>query len=667
MRSRSPHTYTRRLDRIRPLGSRSVPVSPRPRAPIKVPKSVLLTRSAAAGETLKSGLKARGRGLLVQHLLVTSPLDAPLPDLQNYQAVIASSVVAVEILAAQSQARTCQLYVVGKASAAAAAAAGYIAVTASATAVDLASLMRRELNPTAGPVLYVAGRHRARDMGQLLSSFDLDLVEVYAAAKIRILTPAVRRALKRGQISQIAFYSARAADAFMAAAARAGVAKEARRATALCLSPRIAARLQAHGWRRTWAARVPAADQIDARLLTNRAPLRPIADSANKTPLASSTPSPAISAAPEASMTSPAPTTPVASESAPPADGRTSPGWPAFIAVAVLAAIFAGVAWYLSNDRAGGLQAEVALLRDRVGTLNLDPGKADRAALAARTEEAAKVSTALAAVAAKAADKASVDSLSDRVDALGKKSEAALSDLAAQTAKDVAAAQSIAKEAADKGAAFVEAAEAQRVAQAKSIKELAQKIEELEQRFAKVEAWTKGASPAQLAEQLIALSDLKQLVNRGVPFAAALARASRALPDVANANSAWLKRAGTSIPTYAQLSAELAEIERKLPLPRSDASGNAVVDSALGLLLSGIKVEGQGALVDDPDRAAVAAAQKALGDGDPGAAAAAIADLAGRVCAVDGWKADLASRMEAEVAFTTWEKSVLATVGENVQ
>jgi len=645
MRSRSSLTYARRFDRIRPLGSR--PLSERQGH--SSAKSVLLTRSEAVSRGLQTGLKARGRGLLVQRLLTTAPLPADIPDPGAYQGMIASSAVAVEILARQCDDRTCPLYVVGKASARAASAAGFDGIKTASTANDLSVIIRDRLNPADGPLLYVAGRHRARDMTRLLSGFEIDLVEVYAAEKVSRLTPDVRRALKRGKISHIAFYSARAASAFMAAASHGKVAKQARRTTALCLSPRIAAHLQARGWRRTWAARIPAADLIDARLLNGRAPQKPIAENTNELPPVNPTPSPAAPAVPEASMTSPAPTAPVDS-------GKTPPGWPAVIAVAVFALIFAAVAWYLSKDRVEGLQAEVAELRGRIGSLDLDPGKVERAAMVSRAEEAAKVSTALADVAAKAADKASVDNLAARLDALSGRLEASVSTLEQKTGKTVAGAVSAA-----------EAAQKQSAAQAKTLVGLAAQVADLEERFVEVEAWTKGASPAQLAERLIALGELRRLLDLGAPFATALSRAAKSVPDVGAASGGWLDSADTGIRTYAQLSASLTKIEKQMPTPRSNASGNAVVDSALGVLFSGIQVEGKGALVDDPNRAAIAKARQALGDGDPAAANDAMSALTVTVADVDSWKADLAARMEADTAISAWEKKVLATVGESVQ
>jgi hypothetical protein len=165
-----------------------------------------------------------------------------------------------------------------------------------------------------------------------------------------------------------------------------------------------------------------------------------------------------------------------------------------------------------------------------------------------------------------------------------------------------------------------------------------------------------------LAEQLIALSELRRVIDNGIPFANALTRARDAVPAVAAAKGGWLDRASEGIPSYAGLAGQLTKIEKKLPLPKSDASGNAAVNSALGVLLSGIRVEGQGALVDDPNRNAVAAARKALAAGDAKAADEAMAAVAGNNKALDEWRADLAARMQADAAISKWEANILASV-----
>lgn len=651
MRSRSPHTNRRRFDSRRPLSPRPAPGARAPRPP----DVILITRPEAISSGFRAALAARGRRLFVQPLLRTVPLPAVLPDLSRFQGVIASSPAAIGILASRTPARGVRLFVVGRAAARAAAEAGFTAVTAAETAQALAATVRDALSLDDGPLLYVAGVHRARDLRRLLAAFDLETVEVYAAEMVRQLSPDVRRALQAGAVRSIAFYSARAVDAFVAAAARGGVLPEARQTAALCLSPRIAARLQAHGWRRTWTAPRPAASAIEARL-AGAAPQAALPEPVTEPAMAAAAapmpsplpifpPPPASSAAQESPMSSPAP--PPSPESA-----RPAPGWPAVIGVAAVALILAVLVWYLGNSRVTELQAEVNALRDRVAGLNLDPGKAERAALAAKAEEAAKVATALAGVAEKAAEQATVDRLADRVDSLSRRTDEAVASLSART--DAAQAQ-------------VQAVEKQAAAQAESgaltLAVLKDQVAALETRLAKVEGWAGDVPPAQLAGQLLALSELRRVIDNGAPFAAALSRAKQAVPAAAQASGEWLARADGGVPTYASLAASLGRIERQLPLPASNASDNAAVNSVLGVLLSGIQVEGSGALVDDPLRNATRVAGAALAAGNPQAAEEAVAAVAGKAPALDAWRADLAARMAADAAISGWEKQVLASVG----
>ncbi len=650
MRSRSSHSRKRRFDRTRPLAARPQ-TAEAARAHANL---VLITRPEAISASLEARLAARGQALLEQPLLQTEPLPADLPATEKYQAIVASSGVAVEILATRTDDRSCKLYVVGAAAARAASEAGFVQVETAPTANALAAVIRAALSPTDGPLLYAAGVHRARDMRRLLSAFTVDLVELYAAEKVRTLDGGVRHALRQGDVVQIAFYSARAVDAFVAAASQAGVLRQAQSATALCLSPRIAARLRAYGWRKTWTAARPAAALIEAKLTgshvtihaTAAAPPSPDVTAAPAATVSESlsSPSPAAMAATEETMTSPAPTPPTE-------DARAAPGWPAVIGVAVLAAFFAGVVWYFSNDRTKDLQAEINGLRTQLSALNLDPGKAERAALAARAEEAAKVASALSGVAERAAEKATVERLADQVQGLTARTDTAIQALSAKTSADMQSLQTAQQQ-----------TEAKVSAQTTSLDALGGKVAALESRIAKVEGWAGSTPPAQLAEQLIALSELRRVVDNGIPFKNALTRARSVVPAAASAGGGWLDRADKGIPSYAGLAAELTRIEKQLPLPKSDASGNAAVNSALGVLLSGIRVEGQGALVDDPNRNAVAAARKALAAGDAKAADDAIAAVAGDNKALDEWRASLAARMQADAAISEWEANVLASV-----
>ena len=592
-------------------------------------------------------------------MLQTVPLNTPVPETTSYQAVIVTSAAAVRILGGRTERREIRLFVVGTAGEKAARECGFTQIASAADVSSLAALIRNELSPADGPLLYVAGVHRARDLRQLLSGFNIELAEVYEARKATSLTPAVRQALKKGEVRQIAFYSSRAAEAFVAAARSNGVANEARTAEALCLSPRIAVRLRANGWQKTWAARQPVARLIDAHMLGSQS----AASRGAKTPAAASIvpsrPATSSSTAPVADqelfMSNPA--------SHPPDQGsRPPPGWSAIIGAGVLAAVFAGAVWYMSNDRDAALQAEVTALRDKVASLNLDPGAADRAALAARAEEAAKIASALAGVAEKSAEQASVDRMGEQLEALGTKTEQADAAISASLDESMKSLSISMSAVSGEVQALAKDLGARPKIEAGTLEKLSSQVASIETKLAEIEKWASGAPPAKLAEQLVALSELRRVLDGGGSFTGALSRVQNAIPAAADA-SGWVDRASSGIPTYAQLTAQLGKIEKKLPLPTSNASDNPALSSALGVLLSGVQVEGAGDLVDDPHRKAVRAARDALAAGDAKAASDAVAGSAGEIKALEVWSADLAARMQADTAISDWENDVLATVG----
>ena len=166
------------------------------------------------------------------------------------------------------------VFVVGQAAARAAKAAGCQNIQIARDARNLAAIVHTACAPTDGALLYRAGRDRARDLPRMLPDHDVRLVPVYAAEPNRRLAPVVRRAIAAELVSHITLHSARAARIFVDACRAAGVLPQARRAHALCMSRRIAAILQANGWRRAWGAPLPQADRLTGRLVGRRVTLR---------------------------------------------------------------------------------------------------------------------------------------------------------------------------------------------------------------------------------------------------------------------------------------------------------------------------------------------------------------------------------------------------------
>jgi len=652
---------------------------------------VLLTRPAAATPALRAALKARGVRLLVQPMLTIRPLSEPLPPADNVQAVIVTSAAALRGVRADALPQPLPVFAVGRATAAAAWRAGFGDVRVAADAQTLAADVRAACTPQHGPLLYPAGRHRARDLARMLAEFEVRLAERYAAEPVRTLLPAVRQAIARGEVRALTLYSGRAAQALAAACRRQGIGAEARRIPALCLSRRIAARLRTQGWRQAWGAPLPQPQRLTTRLLGRRSsdPAAPAQTRAASD--AAFDPQPirdeAMTSFPEATADT---------ETEP--DSRlksVAPHWVAIVVVAALAAI--AVIWLWSEQQHGrakrdAVAANLAALATRIDDLakiptfadpiTVDKLAVDVAGLAKRTSENAQGVTAIgervdvtastmearldsqasriAALDTVTADRAAAleqrlngveQTLTGRADAL----DAGLAALRSQAdTTQTGLAGLTAKQAADADSAKAELAA------------LNEKVANLDRRLSAIESWMERARPARVAEQLVALMELRRVVETGAPFAGPLKRVKAALPAASDLamDEGWAAHAQEGLPTAAQLSQRLADISRGRPHASPIDSGNAWVDSAVGTLLKGVRVGSDAPLGDDPVADAFRAAQKALAAGDLEAADAAVAPIAEQVPAVVQWQKSLGARRDALAAIAAWDQTVLAGIDE---
>ena len=166
---------------------------------------------------------------------------------------------------------------------------------------------------------------------------------------------------------------------------------------------------------------------------------------------------------------------------------------------------------------------------------------------------------------------------------------------------------------------------------------------------------------------MVALADLRILFERGLPFDAALARASTATGEDSPAEDWAVKYASVGIPNEPMLASALRVIAGELPAPKVDASGNAIVDSVIGAFLSGVEISGVFESSDEPVRDAVKQAVGKLDNGDFEGADALLAPVAEQVPAIAEWRASYSARQSADAAIAAWQDNVLAKVGEGIQ
>jgi uroporphyrinogen-III synthase len=140
------------------------------------------------------------------------------------------------------------VFAVGRRSAQAAGAAGFSRVeSADGDAQDLVRLVAARTAP--GLLLYLAGQDRAADLADGLAArgFTTHTAVVYRAVAVSEFPPAIRAALAAREIDGVLHYSARSAQAFVSAAATAGIDVNALNTRHYCLSAQVAGVLRQAG------------------------------------------------------------------------------------------------------------------------------------------------------------------------------------------------------------------------------------------------------------------------------------------------------------------------------------------------------------------------------------------------------------------------------------
>ena len=219
---------------------------------------ILVTRPD--GARTAEELRARGHAPVVAPLLRIEPIaDVDLGG--SWVAIVLTSSNAARVLQAHPQRAGLDglpVYAVGQRSAQAARDAGFIDVTsAEGDVTDLAGLVVERVGE--GTLLYLAGEDRAGDLAGELADHGLNVhtAVIYRAVPVEILPAVARAAFPAGAVDGVLHYSRRSAEAFVDHARQADVLGQALTAVHYCLSPQVAAPLQAAGAAQIRIARRP--------------------------------------------------------------------------------------------------------------------------------------------------------------------------------------------------------------------------------------------------------------------------------------------------------------------------------------------------------------------------------------------------------------------------
>lgn len=212
---------------------------------------LLVTRPQDEGERTAKALRACGHDVLLAPVLRIEPVtDADL-GAGPWSAVLMTSGNAARALAAhprRGQLLQLPLYAVGRQTAQAARDIGFTKViSADGDASDLARLVSGAAS--GGPLLYLAGSDRARDLPGELSALGLrvDTAVIYRAAAVNGLPQAALEALRQGKLTGALHYSQRTARIVLDCIESAGLAAQFLSIEHYCLSPRVAEPLAAAG------------------------------------------------------------------------------------------------------------------------------------------------------------------------------------------------------------------------------------------------------------------------------------------------------------------------------------------------------------------------------------------------------------------------------------
>ncbi|HEY6335977.1 MAG TPA: uroporphyrinogen-III synthase [Alphaproteobacteria bacterium] len=246
---------------------------------------VLITRPRAEAEALAAILKAHGIESTIESLLEIEPAVMPAPSLDGVAALLFTSANGVRAFATLESRRRLPVYAVGERTAETAREVGFPSVESARGDVgELASLVRRKLDPKNGALLYPAGAAVKGDLAAMLApdGFEVRRLVLYEAVPKKALSSAAVAALLDGSLDAVLLFSNRSAETFISLVRGAGVEEACARLIAICLSPAVAEAASAITWREVRTASRPE----QAALLELLAPAAGLRDAKEGTPAA---------------------------------------------------------------------------------------------------------------------------------------------------------------------------------------------------------------------------------------------------------------------------------------------------------------------------------------------------------------------------------------------
>ncbi len=211
--------------------------------------SALVTRPRQQSLLTARRLHAMGHRSIIDPLLVIRTIDAGALDVGPIAAVVLTS--SSGLRGWDARLVGLPVFTVGPATAAAARRAGCSDVrSADGDGVELAALIARSLQPTAGEILHLAGDDVRSGLAEALTAAGYTYRQrtVYAAIPASTLSARTKRELLDRRIDAALFFSPRTAQTFCSLIEAAGLVERLRGVTAVCLSAAVAAPIRNLAW-----------------------------------------------------------------------------------------------------------------------------------------------------------------------------------------------------------------------------------------------------------------------------------------------------------------------------------------------------------------------------------------------------------------------------------
>jgi len=236
--------------------------------------AALVTRPREDAADLAMELQRRGYRTVIEPMLRIVFRSGPPLERHGLQGILLTSANGARALAdrlggAIAAWRELPVWAVGEASAAVARAEGFTRVeSADGDVAALAELVSQQADPGAGRLLQAAAASLAGDLAGDLArrGFAVEKQVLYDALPAERLSEAAGRELAQGRVALALFFSPRTASTFVRLAEAAGLAGQCAGATAVALSPAVAAALAGLPWRRMVVADRPRQSALLAAL-----------------------------------------------------------------------------------------------------------------------------------------------------------------------------------------------------------------------------------------------------------------------------------------------------------------------------------------------------------------------------------------------------------------